>query len=592
MPQINIDGKLITAEAGKTIIEAAFQNGINIPHFCWHPELSVAGNCRMCLVEVGMQKKLPNGNFEYNEDGTPVIQWFPKLQIACATVISDGMFVRLHNQRVKNAQEAVMEFLLINHPLDCPICDEAGECKLQEYAFKHSNGESRFIEEKNHKPKRVEWGPNVIFDAERCISCSRCIRYAKEIAKQDVLTFVNRGDHVTIELFEGTQFDNDYSMNVIELCPVGALTSKDFRFKTRVWEMSFTESICPGCAKGCNTKIGVRNNEILRIQPNTNMYVNRYWLCDYGRLQTFRNVNENRLIQNQILINNKIEKVNFDQAKNFAIEILKKFKSNEIAVIGSPYSTNEDLYALSKFAHSVLKTKHLNFIPRIDESFGDDFLKQNDVTPNSNGARQIGFIPLQDGFEISQLRKAIETNHIKCVIVMNDNLSDQPDLLEAFQKLEFLITLSSNNCQLTEIANVTFALSTYAEVEGTFTNIDGRVQHFTPAVVTKENLHRMGMKMSRLDKFGAHNDHWTQKEIRDCKPGWKILTSIANSMAASWQFKTASDVFNELAKQINPFNGMSYDLIDKHQGLVLGRANHPDEILVNYVSHYMKPDLQ
>jgi len=148
MPQINIDGKLITAESGKTIIEAAFQNGINIPHFCWHPELSVAGNCRMCLVEVGMQKRLPNGNFEYNEDGTPVIQWFPKLQIACATTIADGMFVRLHNDKVQKAQEAVMEFLLINHPLDCPICDEAGECKLQEYAFKHSNGESRFIEEK------------------------------------------------------------------------------------------------------------------------------------------------------------------------------------------------------------------------------------------------------------------------------------------------------------------------------------------------------------------------------------------------------------------------------------------------------------
>jgi len=590
MPQINIDGKLITAESGKTIIEAAFQNGINIPHFCWHPELSVAGNCRMCLVEVGMQKRLPNGNFEYNEDGTPVIQWFPKLQIACATTIADGMFVRLHNDKVQKAQEAVMEFLLINHPLDCPICDEAGECKLQEYAFKHSNGESRFIEEKNHKPKRIEWGPNVIFDAERCISCSRCIRYAKEIAKQDVLTFVNRGDHVTIELFEGTQFDNDYSMNVIEICPVGALTSKDFRFKTRVWEMSFTESICPGCAKGCNTKIGVRNNEILRIQPNTNMYVNRYWLCDYGRLNTFHKVNQNRITQNQIKIDNQIQKVSFDQAKSFTIENLQKFKPNEVMVIGSPYSTNEDLYALYKFARTILKTKHLDFIPRINESFGDDFLKQNDVTPNSTGARQIGIAPIQEGFDISQLRKAISTNHIRCVIVMNDDLDDQPELLESFEKLDFIISLSSNHCKLTEIANVTFALSTYAEVEGTFTNINGRVQHFTPAVVTKENLHRMGMKMSRLDKFGAHNDHWTQKEIRDCKPGWKIITLIANSMGASWQFKTAKDVFNELAKQVHPFNGMSYELIDKHQGLVLGRANHPDEVLVNYVSHYMKPD--
>ncbi len=590
MPQINIDGKIITAEVGKTIIEAAIQNGIHIPHFCWHPELSVAGNCRMCLVEIGMHKKTPSGTFEFTEDGTPVIQWFPKLQIACSTQVSDGMFVRIANSKVTHAQEAVMEFLLINHPLDCPICDEAGECKLQEYAFNHSNGESRFFEQKNHKPKRIEWGPNVIYDAERCISCSRCIRYAKEVAKQDVLTFVNRGDHVTIELFEGTQFDNDYSMNVIEICPVGALTSKDFRFKTRVWEMSFTESICTGCAKGCNTKIGVRNNEILRIQPNTNMYVNRYWLCDHGRLNTFRNVNENRVTHNQIKTDNIQSKVSFEEAKSFAIENIHKYKSSEIMVIGSPYSTNEDLFVLQKFAKTILKTKHLDFIPRIDDKFGDDFLKQKDVTPNTTGARELGIVPIQEGFDTSQLRKAIETNHIKCVIIMNDDLSDQPTLLKSFEELEFLITLSSNHSKLTDIADVTFALSTFAEVDGTFTNIDGRVQHFTPAIVTKENLHRMGMKMSRLDKFGAPNDHWTQKEHRDCKPGWKIITSLANSMGASWHFKTASEVFDEITKQIPSFNGMNYELINKYQGLVLGRANRPDEVLVNYVSHYMKPD--
>jgi len=590
MPQINIDGKIITSEVGKTIIEVAIQNGIDIPHFCWHPELSVAGNCRMCLVEVGMQKRLPNGNFELTDDGTPVIQWFPKLQIACSTQVSDGMFVKLANNKVQNAQEAVMEFLLINHPLDCPICDEAGECKLQEYAFNHSNGESRFLEQKNNKPKRIEWGPNVIYDAERCISCSRCIRYAKEVAKQDVLTFVNRGDHVTIELFDGTQFDNDYSMNVIEICPVGALTSKDFRFKTRVWEMSFTESICTGCTKGCNTKIGVRNNEILRIQPNTNMYVNRYWLCDHGRLNTFTKVNENRVTQNQIKFEKTVKKVSFEEAKNYTIENLHRFKPSEIMVIGSPYSTNEDLFVLQKFAKTVLKTKHLDFISRVDESFADDFLKQSDITPNTTGAREIGIMPIQDGFDVNQLRKEIDTKHIKCVIVMNDDLNDHPELIDNFEKLEFLITLSSNHSRLTEIAHVTFALSTYAEVEGTFTNIDGRVQHFTPAIVTKENLHRMGMKMSRLDKFGSHNDHWTQKEHRDCKPGWKIVTQIANSMGAAWHFYTAHDVFNEISKQLHPFHGMNYELIDKHQGLVLGHANRPDEVLVNYVSHYMKPD--
>jgi NADH-quinone oxidoreductase subunit G len=232
MPHIFIDGKRLETKTGKTIIETAYENGLDIPHFCWHPELSVAGNCRMCLVEIGMPKRNHDGSLETDKNGNPVVSYMPKLQIACATPISDGMYVNVNNDKVIHAQEAVMEFLLINHPLDCPICDEAGECKLQEYAFTHSTGESRFDETKNHKDKRHKWGPNVMYDAERCISCSRCIRYAKEIADQDVLTFVQRGDHVTIKLFEGTQFDNDYSMNVIEICPVGALTSPDFRFKS------------------------------------------------------------------------------------------------------------------------------------------------------------------------------------------------------------------------------------------------------------------------------------------------------------------------------------------------------------------------
>ena len=300
MPQIIIDGQRIETSQGKTVIEAAYENGLEITHFCWHPELSMSGNCRMCRVEIGMPKRLPDGNIEKDEDGNPVVNFFPKLQIACATQVTDGMHVRTKTEKVIKAQEAVMEFLLINHPLDCPICDEAGQCKLQEYAFKHSMGESRFEEAKERAEKRQKWGPNVLYDAERCIKCSRCIRFAQEIARQDVLTFIQRGDHVTIKLFEDTQFDNPYSMNVRDICPVGALTSPDFRFKSRVWDMSFNDSICPGCARGCNIKIGVRNNEILRLEPKTNMYVNKYWMCDYGRLTQYPFVNKDRITEPKI----------------------------------------------------------------------------------------------------------------------------------------------------------------------------------------------------------------------------------------------------------------------------------------------------
>ncbi|MEO6695414.1 MAG: 2Fe-2S iron-sulfur cluster-binding protein, partial [Ignavibacteria bacterium] len=271
MSKLTIDDREIEFQQGQTIIQAAHNSGIEIAHFCYHPAMTVAGNCRICLVE---------------------IEKMPKLSIACATPATDGMIVRTKSEKVIHAQNAVMEFLLINHPLDCPICDEAGECKLQDYSYQYSVGFSRFDELKTQKDKRVRLGPNVMFDQERCISCSRCIRYCEEIVKDPELTFVQRGDHVTIETFPGEELDNPYSMNVIEICPVGALTSMDFRFKSRVWEMSFTDTICPGCARGCNTIMGVRNNQILRIEPRENLDVNDYWLCDWGRLNTIKNSND------------------------------------------------------------------------------------------------------------------------------------------------------------------------------------------------------------------------------------------------------------------------------------------------------------
>ncbi len=382
MPKITIDGKELEFKQGRTIIEVARENGINIPHFCWHPGLSVSGNCRICLVE---------------------IEKLPKLAIACSTLASDGMAVHTKSEKTVAAQNAVMEFLLINHPLDCPICDEAGECKLQDYAYKYGIGKSRFDEEKNYKDKRIDLGPNVMFDQERCISCSRCIRFCEEIAKDPQLTFVNRGEKVTIETFPGKQLDNPYSMNVIEICPVGALTSKHFRFRSRVWDMSFTDSICPGCSRGCNTIIGVRNNEILRIEPRKNLEVNDYWLCDYGRLNTTKYVNDEKTRVSSPFIkldskgNDKEEiiEVEWDEAISKALYKLMN-KDKEILFVASPHSTLEDNYALKKFANEVFKNDNIIYIPEIDENFGDDLLKKSDKTPNSNGLKLLGIKPYSE----------------------------------------------------------------------------------------------------------------------------------------------------------------------------------------------------
>jgi NADH-quinone oxidoreductase subunit G len=589
MPEIVIDGRKIEANQGETIIQAAYRNGLQIPHFCWHPELSVSGNCRMCLVETGLQKKLPDGSFEKDSNGNPVISYFPKLQIACSTLAGDGMYVRTVSRQVTDAQEAVMEFLLINHPLDCPICDEAGECKLQDYAFNYSKGESRFIEEKNHKDKRVEWGPNVMYDGERCISCSRCIRYAQEHAKQDILTFVNRGDKVTIKVAKDEVFDNPYSMNVIEICPVGALTSKDFRFKSRVWDMSFNKSICPGCARGCNIDIGVRNNEILRLEPATNIYVNKYWLCDYGRITQYKFVNENRVTEPLIRSGSGQEKTSFEDTFAKIAEGFKKFNSNEIMFLGSAKATTEDNYILAKFAKQIVKTDNIDFFKYIDESFGDEYLRVKDKTPNSAGARESG-ITGSGSINTGNLIEKIKSGTVKMLYVMEDNLEGKDDLIDVLSQLEFLVVHSSNFTQLAKMADIVLPTSTYAESEGTFINFKDRVQHFTPAVVTSDNLRYMGLKMSRLDKFGSHNDRWANHQMRNCRQSWKMLQSIANLMNAGWKYFKSSDIFDEIAN-INPkFKGMDYNKLDEYLGLTLGYADKPDPKLVNYVSHYLKPE--
>ncbi|MGQ9819191.1 MAG: molybdopterin-dependent oxidoreductase [Candidatus Kapaibacteriales bacterium] len=588
MPHIFIDGKLIEAKAGQTIIQAAYENGIDIPHFCWHPELSISGNCRMCLVEVGFPKRLPDGSLEVDANNRPIVSYFPKLQIACATEVSENMYVLTSSERVIQAREAIMEFLLINHPLDCPICDEAGQCKLQEYAFLHSRGYSRFDEMKNRKDKRIIWGPNVIFDAERCILCSRCIRFAKEIAKQDVLTFVKRGDRVTIKLSEGTQFDNNYSMNVIDICPVGALTSRDFRFKSRVWDMSFNDSICPECSRGCNIKIGVRNNEILRIEPRPNPYVNRYWMCDFGRLN-YKYINENRITYPLLRKNGVLTKSNWVEAISSAVERLKPISPNQIMFVASPRSTTENNYALLKFAKEVLNANNIDFVNYVNKDFEDKFLRTSDKSANSNGLREIGILPHSHSISLENLILAIRDGKIKAMFVMEEDFSTIPDIFNVLADLDLLIALQYNFNKVSEYADIILPVTTFAEMEGTFVNVNRRVQHFTPALVTAGNLRFMGLKMSRLDKFGAYNDRWTQHEIRDIKPSWVVIQLLANKFNAGWSFQSAEAVFLEIAQRFESFRELNYEALDEYGGIVLGRSKNPDPKVTNYISHHLLP---
>src|SRR5688500_10366196 len=267
-----------------TMIQACNAVKVDVPHYCYHPKLPVAGNCRMCLVEFGTPAMGPDRKPLLNPDGTPKIAKSPRPAIACATPVSPGMEIYTNTPGVTDMRKSVLEFLLINHPLDCPICDQAGECKLQEYSVDYGQSQSRFVEQKVHKPKRVDLGPRIVLDDERCILCTRCIRFTRDIAGDDALGIVNRGSYNVLTAYPGKAFDNNYTLNTVDICPVGALTSKDFRFKMRVWFLRETKSICTSCGTGCNIIMGSREGIIHRYEPRENADVNARWMCDYRRL--------------------------------------------------------------------------------------------------------------------------------------------------------------------------------------------------------------------------------------------------------------------------------------------------------------------
>jgi NADH-quinone oxidoreductase subunit G len=542
MPKLTIDNKLIEVEEGTTVLKAALNNGIKIPYFCWHPALTISGNCRMCLVE---------------------IEKMPKLMISCQTIATEGMVVHTNTERVIKAQHSVMEFLLINHPLDCPICDEAGQCKLQDYAFNYSIGKSRFDEDKNEKRKRDKIGPYVIFDAERCISCSRCIRFCDEVAKKPQLTFVNRGDRVTIECFPGQKLDNPYSMNTIDICPVGALTSADFRFKSRVWEMSFTDSICIGCSRGCNIKIGVRNNEILRLEPRENLDVNRYWMCDYGRLETFRHVSDpTRIKSPMVKRNGKFFEVGWDEAIAKVASELKNYHPDEIYGFGSAFASNEDNYIFHKFLTTILKTSSIDYISHVDPKNEDDILVRANKSPNERGVQELGITPINVGSNLYTVIKAINERKIKVLYVMNDDIFSVPELAEAASNMDLIISHATNENRTTKISNIVLPCSTFAEINGTFVNFQGRVQRASPAVATLERDRTMDLyNLSRLDKFGTQFDRWNKSNKRDSRPNWKIIKKIAFLFNAKWEYELAEDVFIEISHKVKSFKGLSYEVL-------------------------------
>ena len=469
---VNIDGREIAVPKGTNMIEAARLLGIEVPHFCYHPKLTVAGNCRMCLVEMGMPALDPTTKQPLVDPATgrPKINWVPKPTIACFTNAAPGLHIRTTTPLVRECREGVMEFLLINHPLDCPICDQAGECKLQEQATGYGRGYSRFVERKNVKPKRTALGPRVMLDDERCILCSRCIRFCQEVAKDDVLGFVDRGSFSTLTCYPGRQLENNYSLNTVDICPVGALTSTDFRFKMRVWFLKTTPGICPESSAGANTEVWSREGVIHRITPRRNDEVNDTWMADSGRLLYKQVAAAHRLTEAKVAG----AAVPADAAIAQAADL---FKRGGAAVVGSGRSSVEEQFLTRQLAEAVQAPAWL--VSRVGQ--GDGLLISADRNPNVRGALVTGLIKALPAPQLTELAAGIDAGKITTVLSVGEDLAAAGLTAAQLGKVA-VIYLGTHADATSAAARIVIPTLTVFEKNGTFINQQFRLQKFAAAV--------------------------------------------------------------------------------------------------------------
>jgi len=348
-------------------------------------------------------------------------------------------------------------------------------------------------------------------------------------------------------------------MNVIDLCPVGALTSKDFRFKARVWELSATDTVCTGCSRGCNTTMWVRNNEILRLTPRYNPEVNDYWMCDNGRLNTFKWVNSDKRIKSPLIRKDgKLVSVGWDEVVAKMVSELRRYKKSEIAALGSAFAANEDNYVFAKLIKHIGIT-NVDLMPHVYPGSEDNLLVKADKTPNSLGARETGIHPDGNGLNFEGIIKGIREGTIKVLYSLDEHIAYDPQVKEAMRMLDLFIVHASLESETTDLADIIFSTATYAEKNGTFINCEGHVQRIRPAVVPLDyERSQADFTTSRLDKFGAQNDRWNKGTKIDARPIWRICSRIAGAMGAKWKYNTAEEVFIEMSTILDTFKGMSY----------------------------------
>jgi NADH-quinone oxidoreductase subunit G len=516
MPLIKIDDLDVEIGKGETVFNAAKRVGIDIPFYCYHPGLKIVASCRMCLVDmVGMPKLMPACSTTVGE-----LPSGKKLENKYDAVVFTG------NEKVKTARKAVLEFLLLNHPIDCPICDKAGECKLQDYSYEYGNDASRLIDPKRI-PKKKDLGPSIFLYTSRCIMCSRCVRFTEEISGTEELRVVHRGWHEEIATAPNKPLDNKMMGNVVDLCPVGCLIDKHEKFEGRVWNFVHTDSVCPGCSKGCNITLDTMKNQklnleelvgkVYRIRPRENMDVNQWWICDDGRYQLEGHKEKKRILVPHVRESGKLVESGWFQAIRAAAEKIKSYQSDTMAFVGSPYASNEENYVLGKLAKALHASVDVSRpLYGYSQTFKTDFNKtpftiESEKAPNFRGAKTV--LELQD----SKIDQTITSKKL-VILVGSHNI-------EIKNKPETLIVVSSFEDAVSAQADILLPWTLFTETSGTFTNKDGVVQKFNKAV----------------------------NASGESKPAWQLMIELAQLLGQEWFYETVGDVSKEMIESVSAF---------------------------------------
>ena len=518
-----IDDKEIEIVPGRNVLQIAVENDIYIPHYCYHPGLSAPANCRMCLVEIEMGGRRG-------------------LMPSCTAMPAEGMIVDTQSELVKRNQEAVMELLLVNHPLDCPVCDQAGECELQNYSYTYGPDRSRFHEQKMVQPKK-DIGEHILLYSDRCIRCTRCLRFCDEVSGTSELGYFNRGVHNEIDIFPGERLDNRLSGNTVDICPVGALLDKDFLFKQRVWFLKSADTICPGCSTGCNIRVDMNKERIYRLKPRVNPDVNEYWICDDGRHGWGYVHSDNRLLfpaigrrQEETLV---LWTAAVDALKDGIQKVLDTYGEGSVAGVISGHLTNEEQYLFGKLFAGPLKGGPVALRTRVSEEgdvpFKSGFTIHADKSPNARGAREVldglGLPPVA----AAEIWSGIQAGRIKALYWAGgdpkEHLSEAGK--EALGNLDFLAVQDILASDLSRMADVVLPGATFIEKDGTFSNFAGRVQFIRK----------------------------TLEPVGDARADWEILQDVAQALGEGLGFTTAGEVLDDLAGVVGVFKDVRTDAV-------------------------------